>query len=102
MKAMAGTKGISRRNFLAGAALAGSAAAFAGMTACSPSNTEATQASGPVASSSTSTADDPWAIEELGEPAETLTCELCVIGGGGTGLAAGIQAAIVIESTITM
>ena len=92
MKAMAETKGISRRNFLAGAALAGSAAAFAGMTACSPSNTEATQASGPVASSSTSTADDPGAIEELGEPAETLTCELCVIGGGGTGLAAGIQA----------
>lgn len=34
----------------------------------------------------------PGLSEELGEPSETISCDLCVVGGGGTGLAAGIQA----------
>lgn len=86
---MGRAEGISRRNFVTGAVLAGSLAA-AGMAGCAPQNSAA-QAGAPTGSSSTEK-DDPWAIEELGEPSETISCDLCVVGGGGTGLAAGIQA----------
>ena len=86
---MGKAEGISRRNFVTGAVLAGSLAA-AGIAGCAPQNSAA-QAGAPTGSSSTEK-DDPWAIEELGEPSETISCDLCVVGGGGTGLAAGIQA----------
>ena len=35
---------------------------------------------------------DVWAVEELGEPAETLAAKLAIVGAGGTGIAAAIQA----------
>lgn len=85
-----GAEGISRRNFIAGTVLAGSLAA-AGVAGCSPRGNEA-KAGAPTGSTSSVDQNDPWAIEELGEPSETISCELCVVGGGGTGLAAGIQA----------
>lgn len=85
-------RGITRRSFVSGAAAIASLAAAAGMAGCSqPKSTDANKASGPTAQGSATTSD-AWTIEELGEPSETLDCDLCVVGGGGTGLAAGIQA----------
>ncbi len=70
---------MSRRMFVAGAAAAGVAGA-ALSTASLARADEAGQAA------------DPWAIEELGEPTETIDVDMCVLGAGGTGLAAAIQA----------
>ncbi len=70
---------MSRRMFVAGAAAAGVAGA-ALSTASLAHADEAGQAA------------DPWAIEELGEPTETIDVDMCVLGAGGTGLAAAIQA----------
>lgn len=85
------SQGLTRRNFLTGAAGIGAVTAFAGLAGCAPQNTEATAAKAPTGSAASGTTN-AWTIEELGEPSETITCEVCVVGGGGTGLAAGIQA----------
>lgn len=90
---------ISRRNFLKGASLGATAIAGASLFGCSSETAQATDpasASGAAASASTtsgtSALSSVWDIAELGEPTETLDCEVCVIGAGGTGLAAGIEA----------
>ncbi|WP_314921196.1 FAD-dependent oxidoreductase [Slackia exigua] len=89
---MNGTEqGISRRGFISGAAAAASIAAFAGMAGCAPKSIEANQAQAPMEGGA-EVVSDAWKIEDLGEPKETLTCDLCVVGGGGTGLAAAIEA----------
>ncbi|WP_270298990.1 FAD-binding protein, partial [Eggerthella sinensis] len=42
---------------------------------------------------SASAADDAiWSIPELGEPKETVKADVCIVGAGGTGTAAAIQA----------
>lgn len=33
-----------------------------------------------------------WTIEDLADPTETIECDVCVLGAGGTGLAAAIEA----------
>ena len=33
-----------------------------------------------------------WDLDEIGEPTETLTCDVAILGGGGTGLACACQA----------
>jgi fumarate reductase flavoprotein subunit len=75
---------ISRRGFIAAAAATGAAI------------TAANVATGPLVARADDNVitkgGDAWAIEELGEPTETLECEVCVLGAGGTGMAAGIQA----------
>lgn len=81
---------LSRRSFVTGAAMTGALAAFGSLVGCSPAN-QATAANAPVGAGSSETTG-AWTIAELAEPSETISCEVCVIGGGGTGLAAGIQA----------
>ncbi len=82
---------MSRRSFIKGVTI--SAAASAGLTlaGCNSSNTlnSETNTEG---SASSPDSSGIWEIEDLGTPTETLDCELCVLGAGGTGLAAGIQA----------
>ncbi|MDR2197427.1 MAG: FAD-binding protein [Coriobacteriales bacterium] len=96
---------ISRRSFLAGAGVvaAGAAASFA-LTGCAPSaepggaagaepsGDSPEGASGAPAAEGEATGKDIWAVEELGEPTTTVTADICIIGGGGTGTAAAIQA----------
>ena len=72
---------MSRRTFVAGAAATAALAGVAG----------AQVAKADEAATDTTSAD-PWAIEEIGEPTETIDCEVCVLGAGGTGLAAAIEA----------
>lgn len=83
--------GMSRRSFVTGAAMTGALAALGGLTGCSPSTGKAAAANAPTGTASSETAD-AWAIADLEEPSETVSCEVCVVGGGGTGLAAAIQA----------
>ena len=85
---MGKAEGISRRNFVTGAVLAGSLAA-AGIAGCAPQNSAA---QAPPRDRRLPRKTIPGLSEELGEPSETISCDLCVVGGGGTGLAAGIQA----------
>ena len=72
---------MSRRTFIAGTTLTAAAAGLAGAGANTAQASESSTASA-----------DPWAIGELAEPTETLECDVCVLGAGGTGLAAAIQA----------
>ncbi|MDR1358216.1 MAG: FAD-binding protein, partial [Coriobacteriales bacterium] len=62
---------------------------------CSPTTsptTAGTEGSGTANAASTVPEDSVWQIEKLGEPTETVTAQVCIVGGGGTGLAAGIRA----------
>lgn len=95
----AGRTDISRRNFLAGAGLLGmGAVAGAGLLGCSPNTASegSASASGDASSAgeavAADSASDVWAIHELAEPSETVSADVCIVGGGGTGLAAAIQA----------
>lgn len=100
---------ISRRSFLAGVGIvgAGTAATLAGcagpqVSGASASASEAdvsaaeatasAAAEGTASVSAAPATDGIWAIKELGEPDETIQADVAVLGGGGTGLAAAIQA----------
>ena len=72
---------MTRRNFVASAAAAGTAAAVASTFA-----PEAAQAKVIAESSSV------WDLDEVGEPAEELECDIAIIGAGGTGMACACQA----------
>lgn len=74
----------SRRDFLKVTSCVAVAAAGLSVVGCTNTDTDTDDASG-----SSNAAMD---IEQLGEPSETISADLCVIGGGGTGLAAGIEA----------
>lgn len=85
---------VSRRSFLKGSAVAAAGAMTAAVLGgCSPQGAES-QASGTAASSAQDTAclDDVWALDQMGEPTETLSADVVIVGGGGTGMAAAIQA----------
>lgn len=87
---------ISRRNFLQGLGVAAAAGAAGTMLGgCSPQNNASNASSEQEQSSAeplANTADD-WATdtEELDEPTEMRTVDVCVVGAGGTGLAASMQ-----------
>lgn len=90
------TENMSRRSFITGAGLLG--AAVVGGTSligCAPKATEEKKSSSSESSqssgSSASEAQDVWKIKDLGEPKETVQADVCIVGGGGTGLAAAIQ-----------
>lgn len=78
---------ISRRSFLQGAGILGAGAALAGLVGCS-SGTDKTSTS-----ANSGETDSLWAIGELAEPSETVSADVCVVGAGGTGTAAAIEAA---------
>jgi fumarate reductase flavoprotein subunit len=92
-----GNQEISRRLFLSGAGVfaAGTAASFA-LAGCSPApsgtaDNGATTGTSPNSLASAAS-DDIWAIPSLGEPNLTVQADVCIVGGGGTGTAAAIQA----------
>lgn len=86
-------KEISRRSFLTGVAATG-ALSFAGvMAGCSSAGSS--KAEKPVEASNGNAGKDsvdPWTLDEIGEPTDTIDADLCVIGAGGAGLSAGISA----------
>lgn len=88
------SKDLTRRSFLQGASVATLAAASLGVVGCSPATAKSegsSSAQGDDKAASGAT-DAVWKIEQMGEPSETITAQVCVVGGGGTGLAAGVQA----------
>lgn len=96
------TNGLTRRSFLKGASAA--TLACAGAAALAGCSSNASSGASATSSSATSSATDAmapakanipadiWALEEVGEPTETVDADVCIIGGGGTGMAAAIQA----------
>lgn len=96
------TEGLSRRNFLKGAgalglaaagatALAGCQASTSGSTSSGSSSAAVAQSAGQVPAKAAMDADI-WALDEVGDATETVDADVCIIGGGGTGMAAAIQA----------
>lgn len=85
---------ISRRNFLAGAGILAAGAAGASLAGCSPKSesSKPSAASTEAPSAASSDTKDIWALKQVGEPAETIKADVCVIGAGGTGTAAAVQA----------
>ena len=96
------TQGISRRNFLSGAALAAGAAAVAGLSGCSPKTMAET---GPDAAATAGGTDSGMAVvgntpawlgtaPEIAEAdiVETRSTKLLIVGAGNAGLAAAVTA----------
>lgn len=91
------TQNLSRRSFLAGAGVLTAGIAGGALVGCSPKETEpkageAEPAAASTAVEGTQTTDAIWSIPELGEPKETIQADVCIVGAGGTGTAAAIQA----------
>lgn len=87
---------LSRRSFLMGSGIMAGGLASAALIGCGPAKSRK-NADTPNATDATSTANDVdnpkiWAIEELGNPSETISADVCIVGAGGTGTAAAIQA----------
>ena len=76
---------ISRRDFLKGSA-ATTAAALLGSTFLG------SEAFAEPTAGELNEENSIWDMEEVGEPTETMETQMCIIGGGGTGLAAACQA----------
>lgn len=99
---------MSRRSFIKNAGVvAAGATSLAAIAGCS-SNTAATTSSSsestaPASGSATTVSSSvpkgaygteaDWALEEVGEATETMDADFVIVGGGGTGMAAGIEAA---------
>lgn len=84
---------LSRRNFIAGAAATTALAAGSLAIGCSPSSDgERSTDRSDMAAEGEAATPVAWRLEELGEPTESIDCEFCVIGDGGSGVAAAIQA----------
>ncbi len=94
--------GVSRRSFLKGAS--GLALAVMGSTAtgCASGGKDVSSKTGSKVSDESNPSRETlhafdsdstiWAMDEIGEPAEKRQAELVIIGGGGAGMAAAIQA----------
>jgi fumarate reductase flavoprotein subunit len=83
---------ISRRGFIAGASTLGALVASGlALSGCSNGSGDAQSLAGstPAASQGGKTI---WTLDEVGAPTETISADLVVIGGGGSGLTASIQA----------
>lgn len=91
---------LSRRSFLTGAGLVAVGVAGAGLAGCAPQaqgGAEASKSADDLASTgegdaAASAETDIWKIAELGEPTETIQADVCIVGAGGTGTAAAVQA----------
>lgn len=89
---------LTRRNFLKGAGVFSVSAAAAALVGCSPQgqnvadSADASISSDDESIASAENVKDVWSIDELGEPTETIQAEVCIVGGGGTGIAAAVQA----------
>lgn len=88
-----GSGQVSRRGFVQGVSTAVLSAGIVGLTGCSTSDeAPASQSSGASQGSAAGATNDLYALEPVGEPTETLTTDVVIIGGGGTGISASIQA----------
>jgi fumarate reductase flavoprotein subunit len=76
--------GISRRNFLQGAAAGAAGIAAVSVLGCAPKQTAANQPAGGTA---------PVQATKPASISETMTADVVVVGGGNSGLAATVQAA---------
>lgn len=87
-------KGISRRNFLTGAAIAGAAAASLGIAGCSPAATTSSDNGSSEATSGEST-QYSWEVkpEPITDIASTVDTDILVIGAGLAGCACACSAA---------
>ena len=90
---------LSRRSFLAGAGVLTAGIAGGALVGCSPKATEPAAGSKETAAQNAASpsegaeaADQIWSIPEFGEPTETIEADVCIVGAGGTGTAAAIQA----------
>ena len=83
---------MDRRNFLKGAALAGGAAALTGLVGCSPaaSKSDSGAASAGDAGASGSAVSKSWRDkpEPIEDIAETVECDVVVVGAGAAGTCA--------------
>jgi fumarate reductase flavoprotein subunit len=78
---------MNRRSFVKGASVGILSALSLGLTACDG------DVSTPTPTQDDSVAvNDIWKLDELAEASESLLCDLVIIGAGGTGMAAAIQA----------
>lgn len=94
---MAKETNLSRRSFLTGAGVVAAGFAGASLVGCSPSSGGQTESQSTTETTSDTAAaasseNDIWSIAELGEPSETIQADVCIVGAGGTGTAAAIQA----------
>ena len=78
-------KGMSRRNFLAGAAMAGIAAAGAGLGGCAPKTAEEGEESPSPAKSSDKKHTWEQAPDPITDIVKDVDTEVLVIGGGYSG-----------------
>lgn len=91
---------LSCRSFLTGAGLVAAGVAGAGLAGCAPQaqgGAEEPKAADDLAATgedeaAASAEADIWKIAELGEPTETIQADVCIVGAGGTGTAAAVQA----------
>lgn len=88
-------EGISRRNFLTGAALASVAAAGAGLAGCAPAASSSTESASSSATSATGSAQYEWEIapDPITDIASTVDTDILVIGAGIAGCACACSAA---------
>ncbi|MGV8082058.1 MAG: FAD-dependent oxidoreductase [Coriobacteriia bacterium] len=82
--------GLTRRSFLQGVSVAAIGAAGLSLVGCGANG--GSNATGAADNEATGQAKDVWAIEKLAEPSETIKVDVCVVGGGGTGSAAALEA----------
>lgn len=98
-------KNLSRRNFLLGASLFGAGAGLS-LAGCAPKAEG--QPSAEQGDFSAQQEPNVWDLGEIGEPEETISAEVCIVGGGGTGMAAAIQCAelgikpVIIEAQMSL
>ncbi|MDR1015148.1 MAG: FAD-binding protein [Coriobacteriales bacterium] len=100
-EAEAAARGLSRRSFIKGASfVALGAGTGLALAACSPAASEepgAASDAGPAPNPEASMAapaterSSIWDIGEIGEPTQSIEAEVCIVGGGGTGMAAAVQ-----------
>ena len=89
---------ISRRNFMAGTGLAIAGLTGGALIGCTPVDKGASRTSdmGRTAEGGKNAFgldESVWKLDEIGQPTETIDADVCIIGGGGTGMAATIQGA---------
>jgi fumarate reductase flavoprotein subunit len=95
-------KGLSRRSFLTGTGIIAAGIAGTSLIGCggggktrgseSAASAEAAASADASAGAAGAETSAIWAIKDLAEPSETVTADVCIVGAGGTGTAAAIQA----------
>lgn len=90
-------QGLSRRTFLTGTESVVAGIAATSLLGCSSGKTRETASSAASSTAGTEAASEArtdaiWAIKNLAEPKETVKADVCIVGAGGTGTAAAIQA----------